>query len=570
MKKLSVCAFSFLLFLAVCIIFSCSGLSGSFNQDVHEYFDMMTNTAAIEKHDIPVATQTGSGGRLCISSADGPVTVSYYLRNPKLFSFTDGQNLNYGLTDSDAQSVADGLGDESVSVKQNEADYSVITVKYSIDFLREMDGKLNTDGNYCSITESVNIKHPYSLEDFGTYSFPLYCNSTPPLMQGGVCLADSNSKAVLFMRLPNQDSLRYIHKDLAYIKINGSSFPIRSRDDSGNATGDVEFTGSTDLKASGTITVNSSTGNVSYNSATYTRFGTSTAVYSAGNNGTDLFYETNENLAVGKTYKVELVDKMGFTSAIVIDASANQIGEVTYENTEGKIVKYTDSEGTPHTGSTEVTTIYGDDGKAYLVLVPPADAPDAVLSYRIYKNNNSNLGDFVVSGKVNGKKSIAVPCPENVGEAGHYIIKAYAHKNLYADSAESTCTIETKPSTYFGNGGLVSVDDIMVWVDGRKASEYSSSPLQKTKGSVSLPLVATSASASNSSQDVITEGITWNWRILLAGNVSNTITPSSDNSSVVSFNSSSCNTDYTYVLEIKVTYGGREKIFCCNMKFTNP
>lgn len=559
MKKLSVCAFSFLLFLAVCIIFSCSGLSGSFNQDVHEYFDMMTNTAAIEKHDIPVATQTGSGGRLCISSADGPVTVSYYLRNPKFFEFTDGES----LISSNASTIPSSSG---IVVKQNPADKSVITVKYPTDFLREMDGKLDTEGNYCSITESVNIKHPYSLEDFGTYSFPLYCNSTPPLMQGGVCLADSNSKAVLFMRLPNQDSLRYIHKDLAYIKINGSSFPIRSRDDSGNATGDVEFTGSTDLKASGTITVNSSTGNVSYNSATYTRFGTSTAVYSAGNNGTDLFYETNENLAVGKTYKVELVDKMGFTSAIVIDASANQIGEVTYENTEGQIVNYTDSEGNSHTGSTEIKTIYGDEGKAYLVLVPPADAPDAVLSYRIYDSS----GAFVVSGKVNGKKSIAVPCPEVAGgEAGHYIVKAYAHKNLYADSAESTCTIETKPSTYFGYGGLVSVDDIMVWVDGSKATAYSSSPLQKTKGSVSLPLVATSASASNSSQDVITEGITWNWQILLAGNLSNAVSSSSGTSSTVSFNSSSCNTDYTYVLEIKVIYGGREKVFYCNMKFTD-
>ncbi|MBP5436621.1 MAG: hypothetical protein J6Y30_01425 [Treponema sp.] len=562
MKKLSVCAFSFLLFLAFCIIFSCSGLSGSFNQDVHEYFDMMTNTAAIEKHDIPVATQTGSGGRLCISSADGPVTVSYYLRNPKLFKFTDGES----LISSNASTIPSASG---IVVKQNPADKSVITVKYPTDFLREMDGKLNTEGNYCSITESVNIKHPYSLEDFGTYSFPLYCNSTPPLMQGGVCLADANSKAVLFMRLPNQDSLRYIHKDLAYIKINGSSFPIRSRDDSGNATGDVEFTGSTDLKASGTITVNSSTGNVSYNSATYTRFGTSTAVYSAGNNGTDLFYETNENLEVGKTYKVELVDKMGFTSAIVIDASANQIGEVTYENTEGQIVNYEDSEGNSHIGSTEVTTIYGDEGKAYLVLVPPADAPDAVLSYRIYESSGGVPGNFVVSGKVNGKKSIAVPCPEVAGQAKEYTIKAYAHKNLYADSAESTCTVTTKPSTYFGYGGLVSVDDIMVWVDGINSTAYSSSPLQKTKGSVSLPLVATSASASDSSQDVITEGITWNWRILLAGNLSNAVSSSSGTSSTVSFNSSSCNTDYTYVLEIKVIYGGREKVFYCKMKFTD-
>lgn len=561
MKKLSVCAFSFLLFLAVCIIFSCSGLSGSFNQDVHEYFDMMTNTAAIEKHDIPVATQTGSGGRLCISSADGPVTVSYYLRNPKLFSFSDGQNLNYGLTDSDAQDVLAGLPG-SVVVKQNAVDHSVITVKYSIDFLRAMDGKLNTEGNYCSITESVNIKHPYSLEDFGTYSFPLYCNSTPPLMQGGVCLADANSKAVLFMRLPNQDSLRYIHKDLAYIKINGSSFPIRSRDDSGNATGDVEFTGNTDLKASGTITVNSSNGAVSYNSATYSRFN-GNAVYSAGNDGTDLFYATNENLAADKKYTVELVDKMGFTSAIVIDASANQIGEVTYENTEGQIVNYTDSEGTPHTGSTEVTTIYGDEGKAYLVLVPPADAPDAVLSYRIYDSNNN----FVVSGKVNGKKSIAVPCPEEVGQAREYTIKAYAHKNLYADSAESTCTIETKPSTYFGYGGLVSVDDIMVWVNGNKATDYSSSSIAATRGSISLPLVATPASATASDQGAITEDLTWRWQLLLDGEPA-LATPSISTSNTVSFNATNCNPEYTYSLWIEATYCGRKKVFYCKIQFS--
>lgn len=562
MKKLSVCAFSFLLFLAVCIIFSCSGLAGSFNQDVHEYFDMMTNTAAIEKHDIPVATQTGSGGRLCISSADGPVTVSYYLRNPKLFEFHDGSSLYYGLTDSDADAVANGLPG-SVVVKQNAVDHSVITVKYSIDFLRAMDGKLNTEGNYCSITESVNIKHPYSLEDFGTYSFPLYCNSTPPLMQGGVCLADANSKAVLFMRLPNQDSLRYIHKDLAYIKINGSSFPIRSRDDSGNATGDVEFTGSTDLKASGTITVNSSTGAVSYNSATYSRFN-GNAVYSAGNDGTDLFYATNENLAADKKYTVELVDKMGFSSSIIIDASANQIGEVTYQNQNGETVTYTDSQGAQTTG---LDTIYGDDGKAYLVLVPPADAPDAVLSYRIYKSTNGAIGDFVVSGKVNGKKSIAVPCPENVGEAGHYIVKAYAHKNLYADSAESTCTIETKPSTYFGNGGLVSVDDIMVWVNGNKATDYSSSSIAATRGSISLPLVATPASATASDQGAITEDLTWRWQLLLDGEPA-LATPSISTSNTVSFNATNCNPEYTYSLWIEATYCGRKKVFYCKIQFS--
>ncbi|HBB14541.1 MAG TPA: hypothetical protein DCZ76_09720 [Treponema sp.] len=558
MKKLSVCAFSFLLFLAVCIIFSCSGLAGSFNQDVHEYFDMMTNTAAIEKHDIPVATQTGSGGRLCISSADGPVTVSYYLRNPKLFKFTEGESLIHSFVDSEAQAASTGAN--KVTVKQSQSDSSVIDVKYPLGFLREMEG-----GEH-SIAESINIKHPYSLEDFGTYSISLYCNSAPPLMQGGVCLADdsSPSKAVLFMNLPNKDSLRYIHKDLKYLKVDGRRFEI-SVDDSGV----VSFASGTTnpVKIASAVSSNPADGSIVYGSHTYSRFGSSNAVYSYIDSNTSLFYETGDNLSLGKSYTVELVDNLGFSSSIIIDASANQIGEVTYQNQNGETVTYTDSQGAETTG---LNTIYGDEGKAYLVLVPPADAPDAVLSYRIYKSNTGSLGDFVVSGKVNGKKSIAVPCPENVGEAGHYIIKAYAHKNLYADSAESTCIIETKPSTYFGNGGLVSVDDIMVWVDGINSTEYSSSPLQKTKGSVSLPLVATSASASNSSQDVITEGITWNWRILLSGNVSNTITPSSGNSSVVSFNSSSCNTDYIFVLEIKVIYGGREKVFYCNMKFTNP
>lgn len=556
MKKLSVCAFSFLLFLAVCIIFSCSGLSGSFNQDVHEYFDMMTNTAAIEKHDIPVATQTGSGGRLCISSADGPVTVSYYLRNPKLFKFTEGLNLIHSFVDSEAETASTGANE--VTVKQSQSDLSVIDVKYPLGFLREMEG-----GEH-SIAESINIKHPYSLEDFGTYSISLYCNSAPPLMQGGVCLADdsSPSKAVLFMNLPNKDSLRYIHKDLKYLKVDGRRFEI-SVDDSGV----VSFASGTTnpVKIASAVSSNPTTGSIVYGSHTYSRFGSSNAVYSYIDSNTSLFYETGDNLSLGKSYTVELVDNLGFSSSIIIDASANQIGEVTYQNQNGDTVKYTDSQGAVTTG---VETIYGDEGKAYLVLVPPADAPDAVLSYRIYESSGGAIGNFVVSGKVNGKKSIAVPCPEVAGdEAGHYIIKAYAHKNLYADSAESTCTIETKPSTYFGSGGLVSVDDIMVWVDGNKATDYSSSSIAATRGSISLPLVATPASATASDQGAITEDLTWRWQLLLDGEPA-LATPSISTSNTVSFNATNCNPEYTYSLWIEATYCGRKKVFYCKIQFS--
>ena len=385
-------------------------------------------------------------------------------------------------------------------------------------------------------------------------------------MQGGVCLADdsSTSKAVLFMNLPNKDSLKYIHKDLKYLKVDGRRFEI-SVDDSGV----VSFASGTTnpVKIASAVSSNPANGSIVYGSHTYSRFGSSNAVYSYIDSNTSLFYETGDNLSLGKSYTVELVDNLGFSSSIIIDASANQIGEVTYQNQNGDTVQYTDSQGAETTG---LDTIYGDEGKAYLVLVPPADAPDAVLSYRIYESNNGNLGNFVVSGKVNGKKSIAVPCPEVAGQAKEYTIKAYAHKNLYADSAESTCTIETKPSTYFGNGGLVSVDDIMVWVDNAEATIYSSTPLSKTKGNATLNLYATPSGASSNSDNRITEGIEWNWQILLAEAPSNAVTPSSGNSSTVSINSSSCNTDYTYRLKITVTYGGRSKVVYCYMKFTDP
>ncbi|MBQ2571502.1 MAG: hypothetical protein II579_03465, partial [Treponema sp.] len=146
-------------------------------------------------------------------------------------------------------------------------------------------------------------------------------------------------------------------------------------------------------------------------------------------------------------------------------------------------------------------------------------------------------------------------------------VKAYAHKNLYADSAESTCTVETKPSTYFGNGGLVSVDDIMVWVDGVKLTENTSSSLQRPKGGLEIGLHATPANANSYTENEITEGISWNWVFLLAENPSTAISPNSGTSKDISINTMSCNTEYTYRLKIEVTYGGRKKIFYCNMKF---
>ncbi|MCR5319008.1 MAG: hypothetical protein K6E22_12345 [Treponema sp.] len=557
--KSSVFACVFLLLAVACFLYSCSGISGSFNNDVHEYFDLMTNTAAIEKHEVASPTQKGSGGQLCISSADAPVSVSYYLRNPKRFVFTKGQSLVYGLEDSYTETVSEADG---VSVSQDLTDPSIIYIEYSADFLREREG------GFHPITEVINLKHPYSLEDFGSYSFPLYCNSVPPLMQGSVCLADNSSpnKAVLFMNLPNPDSLKYIHKDLAYLRIDGRTISIESLQNPGTVT----FTGGSDLHVTSTPVVDPSTADVEYSGQTYHRF-EGNAVFSPGTSGasgTTLFYETGEPLTSGKSYVVEFIDMMGFTSAVEINASANQIGEVSYENTGGGTLTYKDSLLNDHDGTVSPNTIYGEDGKAYLVLVPPAGHPDAVLSYRVYRNTETTA-NFLKSGTVTGKNAIIIPCSTIPNEEQTYVIKAYAHKNLYMDSGESTCTIITKPFVYSGNGAISLADQITVKANGKVPSETVSEALSFNKSStVNISLAAYPVSGSDS----IT-GVEWSWQLLLSGLESNKASPSSGSSAAVSFSKASGAEDFStteiYVLRVTATYAGCQNVFFFNVKFTD-
>jgi len=556
--KSSVFACVFLVLAAACFLYSCSGISGSFNNDVHEYFDLMTNTAAIEKHEVASPTQKGSGGQLCISSADAPVSVSYYLRNPKRFVFTKGQSLVYGLEDSYTETVSEADG---VFVSQDLTDPSIIHIEYSADFLREREG------GFHPITEVINLKHPYSLEDFGSYSFPLYCNSVPPLMQGSVCLANAENKAVLFMNLPNPDSLRYIHKDLAYLRIDGRTISIESLQNPGTVT----FTGGIDLHVTSTPVVNPSTAAVDYNGQTYSRF-EGNAVFSPGTSGasgTTLFYETGESLYSGKSYVVEFIDMMGFTSAVEINASAEQIGEVSYENTGGGTLTYEDSQSNNHDGTVNDNTIYGEDGKAYLVLVPPAGHPDAVLSYRVYRGNTETTANFLKSGTVTGKNAITIPCSTIANDGQKYFIKAYTHKNLYMDSGESTCIITTKPFVYSGNGAISVASQITVKANDSAPSATVTNPLSFNKSStVNISLAAYPVSGS----EPIT-GVEWSWQLLLSGMESNKASPSHGTGAAVSFSKASSAEDFstteTYVLRVVASYAGCSNVFFFNVIFTD-
>ncbi|MBO4387158.1 MAG: hypothetical protein J5817_09135, partial [Treponema sp.] len=112
-----------------------------------------------------------------------------------------------------------------------------------------------------------------------------------------------------------------------------------------------------------------------------------------------------------------------------------------------------------------------------------------------------------------------------------------------------------------------TVDDIIVWIDGNKLTDNTSSLLSRHRCVLNIGLHATPANANSYTENEITEGIEWNWEFLLAGQPSTAIRPNYGDTNNFNIDTQSCNTGYIYQLKITVTYGGREKIFYCNMNF---
>lgn len=165
--------------LAATLIFIFSGCknpsSDSWEEPVHDYFDKYTNTAAIEKHEMGIASAKDKFGASCIPS-DGDQTVTFYLRNPRNYTLDMTFNGPEGC----------------VGPIQDTEDKSVVRITYpqGVLFANEAGG---------SIGGTITVKEHETQREFDPYSFSLKCNTPPPSVTGQAVLVSSSNSQHYFV-----------------------------------------------------------------------------------------------------------------------------------------------------------------------------------------------------------------------------------------------------------------------------------------------------------------------------------------------------------------------------------
>ena len=197
------------------------------NVPVREYFEEYTRTAVIEKY-LPIAEGQQADGAIQIPS-DKDVTVTFHLHNPQNFKFVAGNNMSLQLAGFDAAKAlaSSGLPADTASVKitQDPSNASILHLTYPAAFLQAADTGFD-------ISPSVQLEHPFSHVDFGTYSkLKLLCNTAPPAFRSASLAQtkDASPRYVICLRSPDMGKkLRtaLIHRDVNAITVNGKKYPL--------------------------------------------------------------------------------------------------------------------------------------------------------------------------------------------------------------------------------------------------------------------------------------------------------------------------------------------------------
>lgn len=220
--------------IGMSVLASCAMLEDSFNEPVRSFFELYTDTAAIEKYEVRGYEGVFSNGTYYVGCGDD-FSVSFYLRNPKEYTFTDKVNIRMSHPEFkalDAQSEWPHLWGAPLdpmanyTLTQNPKDMSEIILTVKKDFLRACEGGFNISPNF-------DLTHPLSGVPFESYSdLKVVCNSLPLEPYGGVVMIyDSNKYVVCFnMGSEGNFSPTGIHKDIKSIKITSSKGQTDSYD----------------------------------------------------------------------------------------------------------------------------------------------------------------------------------------------------------------------------------------------------------------------------------------------------------------------------------------------------
>ncbi len=141
-----------------------------FHTDMYKFFKDYTETAVIYQDSANNSYLNDKDGHVCFDSSSSK-SYSFLLRNPQHYLL----NFGYAFDDGTAASKASEIPN-AVSFYQPTYDPSSMTMTFSQEFLKAMDGGGNLSGK-------ITLLEPRSYRSFDSYSMSFFANSPPPMIQ---------------------------------------------------------------------------------------------------------------------------------------------------------------------------------------------------------------------------------------------------------------------------------------------------------------------------------------------------------------------------------------------------
>jgi len=390
------------------VFFSCQ----LFENDVADYMETYTETAAIENHSFSVNTYYDSLNHLNLSSSE-EVSVELYMRNPKRFNMQPSVLF---------PKLGENFNRSSVVINQISSD--TVLLKLPQEFLIPIDeGK--------DISSEISLYEPMSGRTFNKYYISLYCNSIPPDILNPTVINKNNSSFVLAFDMPNEEDAAIRHKDLNEIVINGVSYPVSvttESDSEGIKHAVYNFTDSHFTRS-----WNSSFISINQKAFVHTR--------------NSVYFDTEETFdASEKEYTITLKDKAGLSSTVKASTRITKLQKPKILNQNGSIIPENSLVGIPFSEET---------GKGSVTIIPPSkdhlgnDVRAATVYYKIYEATGSGL--IYSSGSTSS--NLTLELPQNT-----YRMEAYASLLNYETSATNTVKFRFINNNIFIKEGAVNGD----------------------------------------------------------------------------------------------------------------
>lgn len=389
-------------------VFSCQ----LFENDVSNFMEMYTETAAIDNHEISVNTYLDASANLCISSEE-KAELLFYMRNPKKF------RLNPYVSFNELNSQIDR---SQVSLVQTDD----ITVKLTLpqDFLIASD-----EGQ--DITAQIGLYEPMSGREFDKYKVKLNCNTIPPAILNPTVMNNNSQTFVIAFDMPNEEEVAIRHKDISEVIIDGTSYPVSITTETGtDGLNHAVYTFSDPR-----FSRNQSSSYISINQKNFVH--TRNSVY----------FETNEPFAaIDKEYTLVLKDSAGLSTTVKASTVISKLVKPVIKNQKGAPISENGMTGIPFDE---------DIQKGRITIEPPTQdhlgnpVSGATVHYKVYEATGSGL--IYTSGS--STEEVTLELPQNT-----YRVEAYATLLNYETSATRTVRFRFENNVLYVNPDSVNGD----------------------------------------------------------------------------------------------------------------